>query len=72
MENAARLAKLAALGALLVLGACAPAPLYMTKRPVPGAVTYGEVPRDAWGEPVWSAIPLRTSGSNPASAAPAS
>ena len=70
MENAARWAKLAALGALLALGACAPAPLYMTKRPVPGAVTYGEIPRDAWGEPVWSAIPPRTG--NPESAAPAS
>lgn len=41
---------------MTLLAACAPAPLYTRAKPVPGAVTSGEVPRDAWGEPVWSAI----------------
>lgn len=40
---------------LPLLAACSPSPLY-TPRVVPGAVTSGEVPRDARGEPVWSAI----------------
>lgn len=57
MGNAGRWAKLLAAGAVLALSACAPAPLYISARPIPGAVTYGEIPRDAYGEPVWSAIP---------------
>ena len=42
----------AALGGIV---ACAPAPLYTRKLPA-GAVTQGEIPRDAHGEPVWEAI----------------
>ncbi|MFA7440309.1 MAG: hypothetical protein WCZ66_04990 [Sphingomonadaceae bacterium] len=47
---------------LMLAGAvsCAPAPLYTGKRVGP-AVTGGEIPRDARGEPVWSQIePPRT------------
>ncbi len=47
------------LGLTALATACAPAPLYLSsgqQRPVRGAVTTGEVPRDAMGEPVWSAI----------------
>lgn len=38
------------------LSACAPAPLYMASGTHKGAVTLGEIPRDARGEPVWAAI----------------
>lgn len=42
--------------ALLGVAGCAPAPLYTSTGKHKGAVTLGEVPRDARGEPVWSAI----------------
>lgn len=48
-----------ALFTILGLGlvtACAPAPLYTASGIHRGAVTYGEIPRDARGEPVWAAI----------------
>jgi hypothetical protein len=38
---------------LLVLGACSPSPLYVDRAQIG---TAGEVPRDARGEPIWSAI----------------
>jgi hypothetical protein len=38
---------------LLVLGACSPSPLYVDRAQIG---TTGEVPRDARGEPIWSAI----------------
>lgn len=44
------------LAAPIVLAACAPAPLYLSSSLHKGAVTGGEIPRDARGEPVWSAI----------------
>lgn len=44
------------IGALMLVPACAPAPLYTGNGRVKGAVTSGEIPRDARGEPVWSAI----------------
>lgn len=46
----------AALVAAGLLQACAPAPLYTGSTRVKGAATQGEIPRDARGEPVWSAI----------------
>lgn len=49
----AALAIAATLGAL---SACAPAPLYSASGTHKGAVTIGEIPRDARGEPVWAAI----------------
>lgn len=51
-----RITGLAATLGVLLLGACAPAPLYTSSRLPKGAVTGGEIPRDARGEPVWSAI----------------
>ncbi len=39
-----------------LVAACAPAPLYTASGAHRGAVTYGEIPRDARGEPVWAAI----------------
>ena len=39
-----------------LLAACAPAPLYTSSGLQRGAVTWGEIPRDARGEPVWAAI----------------
>ena len=39
---------------LLALCACAPSPLYVSKRHIG---TVGEIPRDGRGEPIWSAIP---------------
>jgi hypothetical protein len=36
------------------LEACAPSPLYVDRAQIG---TYGEVPRDTRGEPIWSAIP---------------
>ena len=66
MGNAEHWAKLLLAAVVLALSACAPAPLYTSARPIPGAVTYGEIPRDAYGEPVWSAIPSAAS-STPAS-----
>lgn len=39
------------------VSSCAPAPLY-THRPASGAQTLEDIPRDARGEPVWSAIKL--------------
>ncbi len=42
--------------ALLGISACAPAPLYTSSGIHKGAVTYGEIPRDTNGEPVWAAI----------------
>lgn len=51
--------------AALVLVGCAPAPLYLPDS-ARGAVTTGEVPRDARGEPVWEAIPpVPDSGAEP-------
>ncbi|KAB7648482.1 hypothetical protein [Polymorphobacter fuscus] len=38
---------------ILGLTACSPSPLYVDRAQVG---TYGEVPRDGRGEPVWSAI----------------
>ena len=49
-------AKLAVLASLVGLAACAPAPLYTSSGMHRGAVTWGEIPRDARGEPVWAAI----------------
>lgn len=46
----------AALFVAALLGACAPAPLYTAGSTHKGAVTIGEIPRDARGEPVWAAI----------------
>lgn len=37
----------------LLLGACSPSPLYVDRAQIG---TTGEVPRDARGEPIWSAI----------------
>lgn len=45
-----------ALAFSLVIAGCAPAPLYTSSGLKRGAATWGEVPRDARGEPVWSAI----------------
>lgn len=42
--------------ALIAAAGCAPAPLYTSTGKHKGAATLGEVPRDARGEPVWSAI----------------
>ena len=39
---------------ILSLGACSPSPLYVDRAQIG---TYGEVPRDTRGEPIWSAIP---------------
>jgi hypothetical protein len=39
-----------------LVAACAPAPLYTSSGLHKGAATWGEVPRDARGEPVWTAI----------------
>lgn len=36
--------------------ACAPAPFYASGSRHKSAVTVGEIPRDARGEPVWAAI----------------
>ena len=36
------------------IGGCSPSPLYVDRAQVG---TYGEVPRDGRGEPIWSAIP---------------
>lgn len=47
---------------LLTLGACSPSPLYVDRAQVG---TYGEVPRDGHGEPIWSQIraaPLPSAG----------
>jgi hypothetical protein len=41
------------LPAILTLGACSPSPLYVDRAQIG---TNGEVPRDARGEPIWSAI----------------
>lgn len=40
--------------AILSVGGCSPSPLYVDRTQVG---TYGEVPRDGRGEPIWSAIP---------------
>lgn len=40
----------------LAMTACAPAPLYTSSGLHRGAATWGEIPRDARGEPVWAAI----------------
>lgn len=37
----------------LALGACSPSPLYVDRA---RTGTYGEVPRDGRGEPIWSEI----------------
>lgn len=47
---------LVALALAAISGACAPAPLYTASGTHKGAVTMGEIPRDARGEPVWAAI----------------
>ena len=47
---------LSALSVPLIVAACAPAPLYTSSGLKRGAATWGEIPRDASGEPVWSAI----------------
>lgn len=41
------------LGVTLSVGACAPSPLYVDRAHVG---TYGEVPRDGRGEPIWADI----------------
>ncbi len=51
-----RLFLVSALVAPLLGAACAPAPLYTSSGLQRGAATWGEIPRDARGEPVWSAI----------------
>ena len=51
-----RLFLLPALAGLLPIAACAPAPLYTASGLQRGAATWGEIPRDARGEPVWTAI----------------
>ena len=48
-----------------ILGACAPAPLYTAGKSHKGAVTLGEIPRDARGEPVWAAIRQAPGASQP-------
>ena len=52
--------ELALLMAPLILATgCSPAPLYLSAgnhKVARGAVTGGEIPRDAMGEPVWAAI----------------
>jgi hypothetical protein len=45
-----------ALAVSLLAAACAPAPLYSSSGLKRGAATWGEIPRDARGEPLWSAI----------------
>ena len=50
------IAVLAITTSLAALSACAPAPLYSASGTHKGAVTMGEIPRDARGEPVWAAI----------------
>lgn len=40
-------------GAAAVAG-CAPSPLYVSSK---SNGTHGEIPRDGYGEPLWSAIP---------------
>jgi hypothetical protein len=63
-----RLFLLPALVAPLLAAACAPAPLYTSSGLKRGAATWGEIPRDARGEPVWSAIrpaPAETPGVRP-------
>lgn len=52
-----RRAAVLGVAALAALGAgCAPAPLYTSGGLHRGAATWGEIPRDARGEPVWGAI----------------
>lgn len=62
--------RLALAAAPVALAACAPAPLYLSSPLQKGAVTGGEIPRDARGEPVWSAIRPSPAMSSPAYAAP--
>ena len=65
-------AKLAVLASLVGLAACAPAPLYTSSGMHRGAVTWGEIPRDARGEPVWAAIrpsPVQPAGDQQMAAA---
>lgn len=53
------MARIVLFPALAITGlvvACAPAPLYTSSGLHKGAATWGEVPRDARGEPVWTAI----------------
>lgn len=45
-----------ALALALLAAACAPAPTYTSTGLKRGAATWGEIPRDARGEPVWAAI----------------
>ena len=52
----ARVVLFPALAMTCLVVACAPAPLYTSSGLHKGAATWGEVPRDARGEPVWSAI----------------
>ncbi len=52
----ARVSLLPALASLTLFAACAPAPLYTSGGLHKGAATWGEIPRDARGEPVWAAI----------------
>ena len=44
---------LSILGIALALAACSPSPLYVDRV---STGTYGEVPRDGRGEPIWSDI----------------
>jgi hypothetical protein len=41
-------------GASAALAGCSPSPLYVDRAQIG---TFGEVPRDGRGEPIWSAIP---------------
>lgn len=58
-----------ALAVAAAAGACAPAPLYTASGTHKGAVTLGEVPRDARGEPVWAAIRPVPGAATPSEAA---
>jgi hypothetical protein len=40
--------------AALAMAGCSPSPLYIDRAPIR---TAGEIPRDAQGQPIWSAIP---------------
>jgi hypothetical protein len=51
-----RAAALGLITMMVAAGACAPAPLYTQGGLHRGAATWGEIPRDARGEPVWAAI----------------
>jgi hypothetical protein len=51
-----RVLLISTLACFSLAAACAPAPLYTASKLQKGAATWGEIPRDARGEPVWTAI----------------